>query len=82
MVSAEIWDRYGLKHPSGGDCRGLVDVVYHEFDPELLRALAPTIPFGLEHAILGNVTGSVGGVGEIDANTGQLVSLVAELGKL
>lgn len=107
MVSAEIWAKYGLTHPSGGDCRGLVDVVYHELDPEQLRALAPTIPVelveefffignaaeiakrvggfadnGLEHAILGNVTGTFGGLDEINANAGQLSALVSELANL
>ncbi|WP_267304539.1 LLM class flavin-dependent oxidoreductase [Mycobacterium barrassiae] len=107
MVSAEIWAKHGLKHPAGDDCRGLVDVIQHELDPEQLRALAPMIPFelveefffignateiterisgyadnGLEHAILGNVTGTVGGVDEVTANIGQLATLVAELKKL
>jgi phthiodiolone/phenolphthiodiolone dimycocerosates ketoreductase len=47
-----------LKHPSGDGCRGLVDVIYHEFDPEHLRALAPTIPFELleELFFIGNTT--------------------------
>ncbi|WP_263991979.1 hypothetical protein [Mycolicibacterium moriokaense] len=41
-------------------------MIHHELDPEQLRAL----------------TGTVGGADEVNANTGQLVSLVAELKKL
>jgi phthiodiolone/phenolphthiodiolone dimycocerosates ketoreductase len=107
MSSAEIWAKYGMRHPSGDRCRGLVDLIYHDLDPEQLRELAPTIPFelveefmcignateitdrvsgyadnGLEHVILGNGTGTVGGLDEINANTGQLLALVAALGEL
>jgi phthiodiolone/phenolphthiodiolone dimycocerosates ketoreductase len=105
--SGEVWAKYGMRHPSGDQSRGLVDMVYHDLDPEQLRELAPTIPFelveefnfignaaeiierlsgypenGLEHVILGNVTGIVGGLDEINANTGQLLELVAALGEL
>jgi phthiodiolone/phenolphthiodiolone dimycocerosates ketoreductase len=107
MSSAEIWAKYGMKHPSGDHCRGLVDLVFHDLDPEQLRELAPTIPFelveeytfvgnateivdrvsgyadnGLEHVILGNATGTVGGLDEINANAGQLRAVVAALGEL
>jgi phthiodiolone/phenolphthiodiolone dimycocerosates ketoreductase len=107
LSSAEIWAKYGLRHPSGDRCRGLVDLIYHDLDPEQLRAVAPTIPFelveeftfmgnaseiadrisgyadnGLQHIILGDATGTVGGLDEINANAGQLVDLVAALGKL
>jgi phthiodiolone/phenolphthiodiolone dimycocerosates ketoreductase len=37
---------------------------------------------GLEHVILGDCTGIVGGLDEINANAAQLVELVAALGKL
>ena len=107
MCSAEIWAKHGMKHPSGDRSRGLVDLIYHDLDPQRLRELAPTIPFelveefmfignateiadrvsgyadnGLEHVILGNATGTVGGLDEINANTGQLLALVAALGEL
>jgi phthiodiolone/phenolphthiodiolone dimycocerosates ketoreductase len=107
MCSAEIWAKYGMKHPSGEHCRGLVDLIYHDLDPEYLRELAPTIPFelveefmfignateiadrvsgnaanGLEHVILGNGTGTVGGLDEIEANTGRLRAVVAALREL
>jgi phthiodiolone/phenolphthiodiolone dimycocerosates ketoreductase len=107
MCSAEIWAKYGMRHPSGDRCRGLVDLIYHDLDPEQLRELAPTIPFelveefmfignateiaervsgyadnGLEHVILGNATGTVGGLDEISSNTGQLRAVVAALGEL
>lgn len=54
--SAESWARYGLAHPGGPHCRGLVDVIYHDLDPERLRTLAPTIPIELveECAFMGN----------------------------
>jgi phthiodiolone/phenolphthiodiolone dimycocerosates ketoreductase len=107
MCSAEIWAKYGMKHPSGDRCRGLVDLIYHDLDPDRLRELAPTIPFelveefmfignateiadrvsgyaanGLEHVIMGNGTGTVGGLDEINANTGQLGLAVAALREL
>jgi phthiodiolone/phenolphthiodiolone dimycocerosates ketoreductase len=37
---------------------------------------------GLEHVILGNGTGTVGGLDEIEANTGQLRAVVAALREL
>jgi phthiodiolone/phenolphthiodiolone dimycocerosates ketoreductase len=104
MNSAQTWTRYGLEHPTGADCRGLVDLIYHDLDAEELRELAPKIPFelveefmfvgnaaeitdrvcgfaahGLEHVIVGNATGIVGGLDEIEANAEQLTSLVASL---
>jgi phthiodiolone/phenolphthiodiolone dimycocerosates ketoreductase len=107
FCSAEIWAKHGMRHPAGDKCRGLVDLIQHDLDPEELRALAPTIPFelveefffignaseiadrvsgyvdnGLEHVILGNATGTVGGLDEINATTGELVALVAALGEL
>jgi phthiodiolone/phenolphthiodiolone dimycocerosates ketoreductase len=107
MASAEIWAKHGMQHPSGPRCRGLVDLILHDLDPEQLRELAPTIPFelveeftfignateiaervsgyadnGLEHVVLGNGTGTVGGLDEINANTGQFIDLVAALREL
>jgi phthiodiolone/phenolphthiodiolone dimycocerosates ketoreductase len=91
--------------PRGDKCRGLVDLIQHDLDPDELRELAPRIPFelveefffigsaaeiaervsgyvdnGLEHVILGNATGTVGGLDEIKANTNELAALVAALG--
>ena len=56
MCSADVWADYGLEHPSGPDSRGLVDLVLHEMDPEMLRELAPKIPFELveEFTFIGN----------------------------
>lgn len=107
MSSAEIWGKHGLQHPSGDGCRGLVDLIFHDLDPEHLRELAPSIPFelveeytfigsaaeiadrlsgyadnGLEHVILGNATGTVGGLGEIAANATELLTLTATLRKM
>jgi phthiodiolone/phenolphthiodiolone dimycocerosates ketoreductase len=107
MCSAEIWAKHGMRHPAGDQCRGLVDLIFHDLDPEDLREVAPTIPFelveefvfignateitdrvsgyadnGLGHVILGNATGTVGGLEEIIANTAELFALVAALGEL
>jgi phthiodiolone/phenolphthiodiolone dimycocerosates ketoreductase len=104
MCSADIWANYGMKHPSGDRCRGLVDLIYHDLDPEELRELAPRIPFelveefmfignaseiacrvggyadnGLEHVILGNGTGTVGGLDEINASATQFPDIVCAL---
>lgn len=56
MCSADVWAEYGLEHPSGPASRGLVDLVLHEMDPDMLRELAPTIPFELveEFIFIGN----------------------------
>jgi len=107
MCSAEIWAKHGMRHPSGDGCRGLVDLICHDLDPDHLRELAPTIPFelveelkfvgsateiadrvsgyadnGLEHVILSNATGAVGGLDEIEANTKEFLALIAALRKL
>ena len=104
MVPADIWAQYGMQHPSGDKSRGLVDLIFHDLDPQQLRELAPTIPFelveefiymgnateitarvrgyadnGLEHVIVGNITGMVGGIDEITANADQFVALVNSL---
>ncbi|WP_156166369.1 LLM class flavin-dependent oxidoreductase [Mycobacterium haemophilum] len=104
MCSAETWTKYGMTHPGGPQCRGLMDLIYHDLDPKQLRALAPTIPFelveefmfignateiadrvrgyadnGLQHVILGNATGVVGGLDEINANTTELLTLITAL---
>jgi phthiodiolone/phenolphthiodiolone dimycocerosates ketoreductase len=107
MCSAETWAAYGLDHPAGAECRGLVDLVFHDLDPDQLRELAPTIPFelaeefmfmgnaqeiteriagyvdnGLEHVVLGNGTGTVGGLEEIEASHKEFLALAAALGDL
>jgi len=107
MSSAEILANHGMQHPAGNQCRGLVDLIYHDLNPEQLRDLAPTIPFelveefmfignateiadrvsgyagnGLEHVILGNGTGTVGGVDEINASATQFPAIVGALREL
>jgi phthiodiolone/phenolphthiodiolone dimycocerosates ketoreductase len=107
FCSADIWSKYAMQHPGGDKCRGLVDLIQHDLDPDELRELAPTIPFelveefffignaneiadrvsgyageGLEHVILGNATGTVGGLDEINSNARELVALVAAVGEL
>jgi phthiodiolone/phenolphthiodiolone dimycocerosates ketoreductase len=56
MCSAEVWAEHGLEHPSGPASRGLVDLVIHEMASDLLRELAPRIPFELveEFTFMGN----------------------------
>jgi phthiodiolone/phenolphthiodiolone dimycocerosates ketoreductase len=51
-----VWQRYGLTHPAGPGCRGQVDLIPHQLDPDELRAIAPRIPVELveELAWLGN----------------------------
>jgi phthiodiolone/phenolphthiodiolone dimycocerosates ketoreductase len=58
LASADIWKSHGMRHPSGEQCRGLVDLIYHDLDPDELRDLAPTIPFELveEFLFMGNAT--------------------------
>jgi phthiodiolone/phenolphthiodiolone dimycocerosates ketoreductase len=107
MCPADTWAKYGLRHPSGQDCRGLVDLVFHDLDPDELREMAPRIPVelveelmflgnateivervnayaanGLGHAIVASVTGVVGGVDEITANTDELIALFDALHEL
>jgi phthiodiolone/phenolphthiodiolone dimycocerosates ketoreductase len=104
---ADLWVAHGLKHPVGDECRGLVDLIFHDLDPEQLRDLAPTIPFelveefyfigntseiaerigryadsGLEHVVLANATGVVGGIDEITANMDEFFSLRDALGRM
>ena len=43
----EHWARHGVEHPLGERSRGFIDVVVHDLDPEMLRELAPRIPFEL-----------------------------------
>jgi phthiodiolone/phenolphthiodiolone dimycocerosates ketoreductase len=52
----EVWQRYGLTHPAGAGCRGQVDLIPHQLDPDELRTVAPQIPIELveELAWLGN----------------------------
>lgn len=47
MFSAATWDRHGIEHPAGPDAKGFPDVIVHDLDAELLRDLAPRIPFSL-----------------------------------
>ena len=65
-ISAKTWADYGLRHPGGEECRGLVDVIPHELDPDQLRRLAPSIPTELveESIFLGNAEEILGRVRE------------------
>ncbi|GAA0633409.1 phthiodiolone/phenolphthiodiolone dimycocerosates ketoreductase [Sporichthya brevicatena] len=82
-LPAYVWDRYGVEHPGGPNCRGQIDLIPHELDPKALRETAKRIPVelveelawfgnadeiaarlkpyaevGLEHIVLGDVTGT------------------------
>ena len=56
-VKPESFHKHGLEHPLGSRVRGAVDVIPHELDPDMLRALAPTIPFEVleQFIFMGNV---------------------------
>ena len=47
FIPGEVWESYGMEHPSGRESRGLVDVIIHELDADELRGLAPRIPIEL-----------------------------------
>ena len=44
---ADVWTKRGYKHPFGDDCKGFIDLIVHDIDPNELRALAPEMPFEL-----------------------------------
>ncbi len=107
FATGEMWRANGLTHPLGDDSKGFIDVIIHDLDPEMLRELAPTIPFemvqqvlfignadelavqferyarhGLEHVVMANLTGSVGGMDEIMARAMDMPKLKAALADL
>jgi phthiodiolone/phenolphthiodiolone dimycocerosates ketoreductase len=47
LCTAEVWRAHGFEHPFGPECRGLIDLIIHDLDPDTLRDIAPTIPFEL-----------------------------------
>jgi phthiodiolone/phenolphthiodiolone dimycocerosates ketoreductase len=51
-----IWQKYGVAHPGGPGCRGQIDIIPHDLDPDALREIANRIPIELveELAWLGN----------------------------
>jgi phthiodiolone/phenolphthiodiolone dimycocerosates ketoreductase len=57
MCAAETWTEHGLSHPGGESCRGLVDAIWHDYDPDELRSLAPKIPVEILDQVffMGNV---------------------------
>jgi phthiodiolone/phenolphthiodiolone dimycocerosates ketoreductase len=104
---ADVWAKHGREHPFGADCKGFIDLIVHDLDPEELRALAPEMPFelveevifmgnaedvagrlagyaanGMNHVVLANLTGVVGGMEEIEANMPQFFALKAMLDEL
>jgi phthiodiolone/phenolphthiodiolone dimycocerosates ketoreductase len=56
FLPAANWKKYGLEHPCGAGCKGMVHAVPHAVDPAHGRELASQIPFELmeEVAIIGN----------------------------
>jgi phthiodiolone/phenolphthiodiolone dimycocerosates ketoreductase len=57
MSSADVWAEYGVRHPGGENNRGLLDTIWHDYEPDYLRQLAPTIPAQLleEFFFIGSV---------------------------
>jgi phthiodiolone/phenolphthiodiolone dimycocerosates ketoreductase len=49
---AELWRRHGLEHPGGPDCRGQIDVIPHELDPDALREAARAVPLELAEELM------------------------------
>jgi phthiodiolone/phenolphthiodiolone dimycocerosates ketoreductase len=101
---ADVWSKRGFKHPFGDDCKGFIDLIVHDLDPNELRALAPEMPFelvedviflgsaqdvaerlsgyaahGMNHVVVANLTGVVGGMEEIEANMPQFFELAGLL---
>jgi phthiodiolone/phenolphthiodiolone dimycocerosates ketoreductase len=101
---ADVWAKRGFKHPFGDDCKGFIDLIVHDLDPQELRALAPEMPFelvedviflgnaqdvaerlsgyaanGMNHVVIANLTGVVGGMEEIEANMPQFFELAGLL---
>ncbi len=52
FAMGSVWEKYGLEHPLGNDSKGFIDVIIHDLDPEMLRELAPTIPFEMVDEVL------------------------------
>jgi phthiodiolone/phenolphthiodiolone dimycocerosates ketoreductase len=107
VCPADLWAAHGLQHPFGAESRGLIDLVFHNLDPQQLRDLAPRLPIelvedfyfignaeeiverigpyidnGLQHIVLANGTGIVGGMDEITANRDEFLSLLNALRRL
>ena len=55
-VPAETWQKYGLEHPGGPNCRGQVDIIPHEIPAARLIEVAERIPVELVEELcwLGN----------------------------
>ena len=58
------WQKYGLGHPAGNDSKGIVDVIPHNLDPQVLRELAPRIPFELVEEGSTTLMGTVSEIAE------------------
>jgi hypothetical protein len=72
-----------MRHPSRDRTHGLIDLIYSSATPPrspIESAVTSTTGSGTSFSP--DVTGAVGGLDEINANAGQLQSLVAALRKL
>lgn len=56
LTPAALWEAFGLEHPAGPQSRGLVDLVPHELDADMIREVSPTIPVEMleQFVVLGN----------------------------
>jgi phthiodiolone/phenolphthiodiolone dimycocerosates ketoreductase len=63
LAPAELWSMFGLEKPGAGTA-GYRDMLLHDLDPEVLRAVAPQIPAELLEAA-GIHLGSAGEIAEL-----------------
>ncbi len=52
FAMGSVWEKHGLEHPLGNDSKGFIDVIIHDLDPDMLRDIAPTIPFDMVKEVL------------------------------
>ena len=62
QASAEIWERWGIRHPAGSDSRGFFDVLLDGYEPAALFDAIASVPTGMLAEIL-----FLGSVAEVQA---------------
>ena len=70
FASADVWRQYGLQHPAGPDCRGFVDVVPHDLEPDLIHRALADVPIEMfeKFVTLGNADEVASRIGEWQTN--------------